>query len=178
MRLRLLAAAAVLVYASAAAYASPATFDLSAALSNGNATGSITIDPSTGQVLGGDVVANTGGTSYNLSNLFEQGPETPVYQIGFNNSTGDTFYLTLPDLSTLIGYNGSTLCGTSNFEGCFVPGTNEVYFYVAALVTGQGQQVNVSSGSLAPAPEPSSLLLLGSSTIGAAGLLRRRMRYS
>ena len=45
------------------------------------------------------------------------------------------------------------------------------------LVQGGSDRLGVDfSGSIAPTPEPNSLLLLGSGVVGSAGALLRRMR--
>jgi hypothetical protein len=54
----------------------------------------------------------------------------------------------------------------------FVKGTNQT---VSSLTTASVEQLDVASDSIAVAPEPNSLILLGSGVLGLAGMIRRRV---
>jgi hypothetical protein len=159
-------------------------FDLNATLDNGfgtgtagSATGTVTIDVTTGVVTALDLVASTtaasglGATSTTFTTVDYVGeypdPLDPTYDI--QSLTGSNSLLLALPVGSLVGYDGSLVCSA-------VAACSGVSVYGVDISGG----VYFDSGSLTPevaaTPEPSSLALLGSGVLGFAGVLRRRKR--
>lgn len=110
---------------------------------------------------------------YNGSNL--------VYQVSgsFSNlltnpGNGQSDYLFTLDPSAVLAFNSAL---GNNFSD-FIALDSTISFPNGSSGPDSYSLVNISPGAVAPTPEPSSLLLLGTGLAGSAGLLRRRMRRS
>lgn len=135
---------------------------------NGTATGTVDINATTGNFVSADIhytdpaqtIDFTGPTGATL-------PFGGFTQLYTDIDSG--IYALVLDLpgSSLIGYTGGLLCTSSapcngTFGALYA---NDIP--VSAMVTGSLTPV--------PAPEPSSLLLLGSGLIGAGAAIKRRL---
>jgi hypothetical protein len=122
-------------------------------------------------------VATTGGSAISPTPLF-------TVPLGLFNSldfdmTSDISTIT-PDYDTMGVLEGETLSltgtgyftenGYSNTDGTFVLSSQELIGGIGDLTS-----FSATTDTIAPTPEPSGLLLLGTGLIGAAGLARRKV---
>lgn len=160
-----------------AAYAAPTSFSVSGIFTSGaTLSGIVTIDPSTGTIIGGDLAIS--GVSADYTSLEAQGvgvipPAQPsFYQAIFDNgqAADNDLGLTFPQQS-LVGYSGGALCGFSSLN-CPDP-TTPGFFDVSVVISPTGSEVDVlKSGLLTQVPEPATWLMM----LSLAFLAVRRLR--
>lgn len=159
-----LTAAAVLSVCGIARADTYSVFTLNANLAIGSASGTLTLDTTTGRFTGSNVTAGTTTfTSAPTSFTQYSGYDTTL----FSGTGGSIFTLDLP-VASLMNYTGGALCSTSAFCGT-----------LAASSFSSGLNA-VTSGTLtlnnpvAVTPEPSSVLLLGSGALLIAAVVLAR----
>ena len=170
MRLSLLVATAILS-TSLAAHADT-LFNASGTFNDGsNLTGTVTIDTTSGSVTSVNLIV-TGVSNFTFVDIVGQQPDRSPsqYFVGVENAAGtEDFNFALPDSPTgnpLVGYTGGRIC--SDTSPC---STTSNLYNLQTNTFGS----RLSTGTLTAAtPEPSSILLLSTGLLAAAGTMKRR----
>ena len=168
MRFKLPLLAVPLLLTSLTAYADTiTTFDAAGMFASGSKlSGQLTIDTTTGVVTSVNLGV-TGPDNLLFTTIGGQSANTPTagnYHLSLLSGS-NTFNFELP-VGTLVGYTGGLIASTSNPESS--GNTSAIFF------GNTGTFDYLTSGSVAPTPEPSSVLLLGTGVLGMAGVLRKR----
>jgi hypothetical protein len=168
---------AVLSFATLPAVAHADTvFDISGSGNGGSLSGTVSINEATGQVDSGTLDLIDGTTTFDSFNStptsFLAHGSAFTYAV-FGDPSGDTLFLYF-QATDLVGYTGGGLCSASspcNFSG----GTAATNFLSPAnpyyIETGTATEVMSST----VAPEPSSILMLGTALLPFASFVRRRV---
>ena len=168
-----------------AAVASPVEFLASGTFETGQTlSGEVTIDTATGAALSGDLKISGISSDFTLLDLqrtWPPSPDTPfMTELEFQNGLASNNLLTFlfqPD--SLIGYPGGVLCGSTPAV-CQGPADGQILTFLSNYATLSGGFVtdfhDLTSGSLTPAPEPATILMIVAPA--AIVLFRRRRRRS
>ena len=178
MRLRFVLAAVTLLSAVGMARANTlSTFNLSATLTSGTATGTLILDSTTGKFTDANIlVTSTAGSA-----TFTGAPTSSIATTGLSSNVFATssspllsFDLALP-LASLKGYAGGSLCTITALCATDSSGVQ---------LLGAADLADVTSGTLTlvpsipvaatVTPEPPSLLLIGTGVLVLGSFMRRR----
>lgn len=123
-------------------------------------SGVIDLNTVSGTVVGANLSVITAGQSFALTRVDSSGPN--VFSV---SGIGAVLWIDLP-VTTLVGYEGSTICGEVT-DGC------RYHSFISSMRNPDDYMV---SGTMAPAPEPSSLWLLGTGLLGSVFITRFRSK--
>lgn len=146
-------------------------FNISGILQGGSLSGTLPIDITTGRFQTPNFTVSLNGTGYLFNSLYGQGMTLQNTFGVFMDAGGDFFQIAL-DLTSLMGYGGSSLCALST--PCSFPPGDTAGLPSLFQFGPRGPLVFVQSGALTVTPEPSAFLLVGSGLIGIAGAVRRK----
>ncbi len=151
------------------------TFPITSVLTSGTLSGTITIDTVAGLATAGDFTIVSNGTTFVFAGAdvnYSAPYSIDTYFASFVDTTNtDSFSLVLPT-ATLVGYNGGQICSYALLcDGGIVSG-----FFDNTSTPGLYQSLDGNVGpGVSPVPEPSSLMLLATGGVAAAGAFRRRL---
>jgi hypothetical protein len=175
--------AVTLTVMSPLAHASLVSFTASGNFTNGaTLSGSVSIDTATGLIGSADLAISGNAAHFTTVTLQQTWPPASPFLTEFEFSNGqatDNLLTFLFPPSSLVGYTGGILCGTSNDPSCFDGTLHYVTNFATKMPDGTipaNSFVQLVSGDLTSAavPEPSSLFLLGTGALGCLGSLRRK----
>jgi mannose-6-phosphate isomerase-like protein (cupin superfamily) len=132
------------------------------------ATGTITIDVTTGVPTGVDMVYSDGAVTDDFiaaPSYFSNGPYSTINSF---DPANEYLNFSLP-VSTLVGYTGGNIC--SDEPICAIGSAFVDFRVINSLETGS---LDAPSESTPAVPEPSTLALLGTGILGLAGAAHRR----
>ena len=153
-------------------------FTLNAPLANGTATGTVTLDATTGKFTASNISVTTsfGSSTFTGAPTSVQSQTSYTQNVFGASNSLYSFSLDIP-LASLVGYTGGSLCST----GALCTGltaTNAAVLGLGADAASTGTLTLLSTTAPAPiaavTPEPSSLILLGTGVLGLGVLMRRR----
>ena len=181
-------ALAALCLSSLAAHADT-IFDLNATLEYGSVSGTLTLNASSTAFSAVDLTYVGINGVYNFTTISSQYFPYTIYSptISEVESVGSiptgraALELNLP-LSSLVGYEGGSICTATFTSACSTTGGYPYPIGTPSFITGtnlgEGGYDAFTSGTLTPVssvtPEPSTFALLGTGLLGFAGVVRKR----